>query len=797
MAMHPYSLIIIALWLLTSSLATEIGTECTWRTADDKTTIYWINMDKSRHRRKEMEDQFAHTGMHNERFAAITMQNIHIPEDIRRTWMSGQALFQTHFPVPTKSIGQNEDMTVVLSGLYGRRRLNRITELGCTISHLLAIRHAIYNNQTDSKYAVITEDDVFFPFAIDWTAMAESAPSDFGVLQLFNSNEESMRTTFNDYIKSRRRGEHKLWHETFSGQPARFWSTCAYLINREKLKPVIDAIITVQGEALQQYYDLKVIAGHRWLCVPAYSPCCLNPTNYTFSEIPPCILAHKGFQADSFIYAMTKTYVSTIPYITNGVGGNRSTFHQDHVETFHYNAFKRQRLYINDIIEDRVDLPPFIAKSCGKHTKPLEIHEMQLIRKIDECSYTNRSEEELKGVPSVYWINHRSGTYLNETAGRQSLGGHRMAVHLERVGLSHRQVQRYNPMDLVLAERVAGTWQSPQECMYSDLQQGVDRGEEEGYISVRGLCGRDMNTMDQLSLTISHLAAMHEAIYHPIYDNDYPYAIIAEDDVIFPLDIQWNELIKTAPSDFSVLTLMIPNARVASIQWWRQLHNSSYYGTWAGSRQKSEIELPHSGLGQDKLNEIFDDRIAKAYIINRHVLKQLIGAIVVRQGEKEGYQRYAVNVVTQSKEQLSGEHCTPKQCCTNTSTSTPSGCLSSPLGFGIESVLTSLSMLSTYVLMLPLIVTDVPYMAKVLAVLSDTSRQQSSQDIHKFTRQLIQGEYASLKVQRNFMNNMIEGTADLASLPFGVKAACRRLVSLDQKNFIKEKRQVLVDEGLY
>lgn len=35
-----------------------------------------------------------------------------------------------------------------------------------------------------------------------------------------------------------------------------FWSTCAYLIDREALRPIIDNIITVY----QDYTDIKIIA---------------------------------------------------------------------------------------------------------------------------------------------------------------------------------------------------------------------------------------------------------------------------------------------------------------------------------------------------------------------------------------------------------------------------------------------------------------------------------------------------------------------------------------------------------
>lgn len=197
----------------------------------------------------------------------------------------------------------------------------------------------------------------------------ESAPAGFGMLQLFNSNEDSMRASFTEYAKSTDRvhkAGKKLWRERFARQPAAYWSTCAYLINKIVMKPIVDSLLTfksverrkavgntpllkvtvmearnitqqllyhqfrefpvanTQDNNITYIAEVKLIAGQRWECVPLASPCCLNPTNYTYSEIPPCVLSPRGFQADMFLYATTKSYVLNIPLIANGVGGNQS-----------------------------------------------------------------------------------------------------------------------------------------------------------------------------------------------------------------------------------------------------------------------------------------------------------------------------------------------------------------------------------------------------------------------------------------------------------------------------------------
>lgn len=69
---------------------------------------------------------------------------------------------------------------------------------------------------------------------------------------------------------------------------------------------------------------------------------------------------------------MAKTYVLNVPLIANGLGGNSSTFHQDHVESVHKSAFQRQRRYVNSMINGEVPLPKFAKLAC----KPLDVADL-------------------------------------------------------------------------------------------------------------------------------------------------------------------------------------------------------------------------------------------------------------------------------------------------------------------------------------------------------------------------------------------------------------------------------------
>eukprot|EP01031_Cornospumella_fuschlensis_P041254 gene41254-50350_t len=97
---------------------------------------------------------------------------------------------------------------------------------------------AVYSKTAKSRYAIIVEDDVYFPFDVDYNALAASAPRGFGIIQLFNSNAMSMARTWDQY-----RTSNELFVERHPRRIFDFWSTCAYLIDREVMKPIIDTVL--------------------------------------------------------------------------------------------------------------------------------------------------------------------------------------------------------------------------------------------------------------------------------------------------------------------------------------------------------------------------------------------------------------------------------------------------------------------------------------------------------------------------------------------------------------------------
>lgn len=199
-----------ALFMLLLLLIVEAADQCTWKAKSDAPEVYFVNMDKSVDRRKTVEQHLNEVGLRSFRVRGLTPYEIYVPDDIERTWRTARCKLETEWSVPSTmdTIQQfyNKDLNISYSAymatLCGRgKKKNTPKELGCTTSHLSAMHAAIHSTTAKSRYALIVEDDITIPFNIDFDALVRSAPNDFGILQLFNSNENSMRSTWDRYVK--------------------------------------------------------------------------------------------------------------------------------------------------------------------------------------------------------------------------------------------------------------------------------------------------------------------------------------------------------------------------------------------------------------------------------------------------------------------------------------------------------------------------------------------------------------------------------------------------------------------
>ena len=173
------------------------------------------------------------------------------------------------------------------------------------MSHLLAIYSAVHSTTATTKYAIM-EDDIHIPISTDFNALAESAPSDAGILQLLSVNSGKVSDLWELYTK-----EHTLWSKH---NDAHFWSTGIYLINRERMRPIIDAIVRI--DPLYPHIMQHTLIATK----PRYRKYKL-PLECTGKATKPsiCIQSH-DIVADRYIYAMTTTYMSCLPiaYVQTG-----------------------------------------------------------------------------------------------------------------------------------------------------------------------------------------------------------------------------------------------------------------------------------------------------------------------------------------------------------------------------------------------------------------------------------------------------------------------------------------------
>ena len=151
--------------------------------------IYYVNLDDQTDRKKYVEDHFKYWGIEN------------------YTRISGYD-------------GREDDLSDIIKGRYPERMTSG--EVGCTTSHLKAIKH--WYDTSDSQHALIMEDDIdlelvkFWNFS--WNEVMANLPYDWDVIQL------AIICTGSIHVKLHRRFVNDF-------------STACYLINRHHAEKLI------------------------------------------------------------------------------------------------------------------------------------------------------------------------------------------------------------------------------------------------------------------------------------------------------------------------------------------------------------------------------------------------------------------------------------------------------------------------------------------------------------------------------------------------------------------------------
>ena len=248
--------------------------------------VFYINLDKDKDRKEYMEVQFKkYEVVKAERVPAIYGKDL--PNLKKQT--DREPKFVNNYPDLSPS------------------------ELGCTLSHIKAIRKA---KETGSEYSLILEDDANFDLLPYWNSslddVVKNAPKDWGIIQLFSWTYPETSEFY------------------FKHEPGNYeYSSVAYLISKAGIEKILEY-------------------GHS-----------LGPG-------PP-----HGY-ADRYIYDIATTYIYMTPLIFPLNTALESTIHPDHTLGHIQRAFNILHKY-EELNREKVDLEQLkMAKTLQDITKELE-----------------------------------------------------------------------------------------------------------------------------------------------------------------------------------------------------------------------------------------------------------------------------------------------------------------------------------------------------------------------------------------------------------------------------------------
>lgn len=230
---------------------------------------YWINIDKSIERRIFMEEQFKIRGIANQRISAITPETLETVIEDKPPYDCGSCC----------CIHNNHK--------------DCILEYSCSCSHLKAIKEGY---ESGAPYFIVCEDDIYFPFEIDFSKMIEQLPKNFGICQLMVLDEGGNNYLYDECFKEKNLIFVKFEHSK------RLFSTGFYLISRQGAKQLLDLCTNKETNK----FDFRYIEGWK--------------------------------QADYILYCHINTYTLTLPFcfpillFISEIHPNHYPFHKSAIE---------------------------------------------------------------------------------------------------------------------------------------------------------------------------------------------------------------------------------------------------------------------------------------------------------------------------------------------------------------------------------------------------------------------------------------------------------------------------------
>mmetsp|Transcript_27769 Transcript_27769/g.46682 ORF Transcript_27769/g.46682 Transcript_27769/m.46682 type:complete len:371 (+) Transcript_27769:2-1114(+) len=209
---------------------------------------------------------------------------------------------------------------------------------------------------------------------------------------------------------------------------------------------------------------------------------------------------------------------------------------------------------------------------------------------------------------------------------------------LKRMQLVHHRIRAVKFEDIFLPPDVNRTWQTD-SCVFESEWKPTDAlGAPVNHTSnmqiyASSLCARP-RFVTEIACTASHLMAIYKACHDS--SSHSRYALIIEDDVFVPLDIDWRALIATAPQGFGFLQLFSQHAHLTS-QYWAEYKRRPDW-LW------SPNTLWCTGM----------------YLIDKHVLAPIIKKLVTLHEHRWWQLRL---IAPQQRVGKQPPICNPTQCC--------------------------------------------------------------------------------------------------------------------------------------
>lgn len=298
---------------------------------------FWINIDKSIDRKDYMINQFNNSKINNKRISAVTPINLSDFIEDKEPYYCGN------------------------SCCLNNGCKDCIYEFCCVCSHLNAIKEGY---KSGDEFFVVCEDDIYFPFTINFQKLINELPEDFEIFQMMVLDYDG-----NKFINSLYK--EKKFYTKFD-EKKRLFSTGMYLISRKGANKILKLFTNKQTGK----YDLR-----DFICIK---------------------------QADYVLYLNTNTYTSTFPFCYPTLK------FVSQIHPYHYYFHKLAIDVMKEVIYDKNAINPYIAyfNKPDDYDDTLDFYWINLDNAIDRKSFMENQFNKFK--LNNYRISAYSPKDLNE-----------------------------------------------------------------------------------------------------------------------------------------------------------------------------------------------------------------------------------------------------------------------------------------------------------------------------------------------------------------------------------------------